>query len=129
MTAILLIMVIALLSAGMDTMIEPFFLGSRIKTWNQMFWRKDTAWVNKWKNGDKSQGEKFWGSSTVFVMFMDGWHLFKALMIFCTCLLPFTAFPIVGLSIGLMLAANFLIFITVYFLTFELSYRLLTNKI
>lgn len=27
-------------------------------------------------NGDKKQGEKFLGSSTIFVSLTDGWHLF-----------------------------------------------------
>ena len=33
------------------------------------------SWMNKWKNKDYKQGEKFIGSSTVFVMFTDLWHL------------------------------------------------------
>jgi len=33
------------------------------------------SWKNKWKNGNPSEGEKFWGSSRFFVMFTDLWHL------------------------------------------------------
>lgn len=40
------------------------------------YWLKTVSWQNKWKNGDKKQGEMFWGSSRWFVMFTDGWHLF-----------------------------------------------------
>lgn len=43
------------------------------------FWHKNIAWKNKWKNGDKSQGEKFFGSSRWFVAFTDAWHLFGVL--------------------------------------------------
>ena len=43
---------------------------------NPLFWHKNVAWKNKWKNGDKKQGEKFFGSSRWFVMFTDAWHLF-----------------------------------------------------
>jgi len=39
------------------------------------------SWPNKWKNGDKSQGEKFIGSSTVFVWITDLWHLAKMIML------------------------------------------------
>ena len=39
------------------------------------------SWKNKWKNSDYKQGEKFIGSSTVFVMFTDLWHLCQFLMI------------------------------------------------
>ena len=41
------------------------------------FWQPDISCNNKWKNGDKKQGEKFFGSSTVFVGLTDGWHLSK----------------------------------------------------
>ena len=41
------------------------------------FWDNSVAWANKWKHHDPEQGEAFPGSSTVFVSFMDGWHLVK----------------------------------------------------
>lgn len=37
----------------------------------------DLSWRRKWKNGDKAQGERFPGSSTVFVGFTDAWHGLK----------------------------------------------------
>jgi hypothetical protein len=43
------------------------------------YWHKNKSWKNKWKNGDKKQGEKFWLSSTIFVLFTDAWHLFGLL--------------------------------------------------
>jgi len=46
---------------------------------NSSYWIKDKSWGNKWKNGDKKQGEKFLGSSTIFVLFTDAWHLFGLL--------------------------------------------------
>ena len=51
---------------------------SKIKG-NPLFWHKNKSWQNKWKNGDKSQGEKFWLSSTFFVAQTDAWHLFGVL--------------------------------------------------
>jgi len=39
------------------------------------FWNPDSSWRNKWKNGDYTQGEKFLGSSTIFVGFTDGYHM------------------------------------------------------
>lgn len=41
---------------------------------NALFWGPE-QWKNKWKNGDKSQGEAFWGSSRWFVVFTDAHHL------------------------------------------------------
>lgn len=43
---------------------------------NPIFWIKNISWKNKWKNGDKNQGEKFFGSSRWFVALTCGWHLF-----------------------------------------------------
>ena len=40
------------------------------------FWNPQFSWRNKYKNGDSKQGEKFLGSSTIFVGLTDAWHLF-----------------------------------------------------
>ncbi len=50
-----------------------------LKFRNSFFWIKDLSWKNKWKNQDRKQGEAFWGSSSWFVSFTDGWHLFGML--------------------------------------------------
>ena len=44
---------------------------------NQRFWYPGFSWMNKWKGGDPKNGERFLGSSTIFVGFTDAWHLFK----------------------------------------------------
>lgn len=41
---------------------------------NDQFCDPNISWRNKWKNGDPTQGEKYLGSSTVFVPFEDLWH-------------------------------------------------------
>jgi len=41
------------------------------------------SWKNKYKNGDPSQGPRFFGSETFLVFLTDGWHLSKTLMILC----------------------------------------------
>lgn len=43
---------------------------------NIQFWNPQFSWRNKYKNYDPTQGEKFLGSSTIFVSLLDGWHLF-----------------------------------------------------
>jgi len=50
---------------------------------SQSFWNPDLSWRNKWKNGNHEEGERFLGSSTVFVLFTDAWHLFQFLMFSC----------------------------------------------
>lgn len=42
------------------------------KAW---FWNPRLSWRNKWKDGKKENGEKFPGSSTIFVALTDAWHL------------------------------------------------------
>ncbi len=46
---------------------------------NPQFWNPEISWKNKWKNGNKKEGEQFLGSSTIFVFTTDGKHLFSAL--------------------------------------------------
>lgn len=42
---------------------------------NENFWNPAYSWKNKWKNGDPSQGEKFFGSTGILVATTDGTHL------------------------------------------------------
>lgn len=62
----------------------------------------EISWINKWKEGYKPLGEKFWGSSRWFVMFTDGWHLidlfrnclFICALTFYESYIPYTGFRI-----------------------------------
>lgn len=45
------------------------------------FWNPAESWRNKWKNGNRSEGEAFLGSSTIFVWVTDAWHLFNTFRI------------------------------------------------
>jgi len=50
--------------------------------WKNQTWLKPSlSWRNKWKDGDRSKGEKFFGSSTFLVWLTDFWHLAKMLML------------------------------------------------
>jgi hypothetical protein len=44
---------------------------------NDQFWDPKISWKNKYKNGDPEKGEKFLGSSTLFVWTTDGYHLLR----------------------------------------------------
>ena len=52
----------------------------KLKFYKKTFWLKELSWVNKYKNNDPKQGAKFLGSTTIFVMFTDAWHLFGFIM-------------------------------------------------
>ena len=68
-SAIILVLVSAISKAIMDLSEEGKLKG------NPGYWHKKESSSRKWKNGDKAQGERFWLSSTILVMFTDAWHL------------------------------------------------------
>lgn len=51
---------------------------------NPNFWNPIISWVNKYKNNDPKQGEKFFGSTTFLTWTTDGFHFFQ--MLFLTCI-------------------------------------------
>lgn len=65
---IALIVIAALSNAAMDLSAD----GKLSEGLNKVFTSGD-----KWKNGDKAQGEAFLMSSTVLVMFTDFWHFIQ----------------------------------------------------
>ena len=76
-TLIILSIVFAILS-GISKAIMDLSEEGKIKG-NPMFWHKHSSSPNKWKNGDKKQGEKFWLSSRQLISLTDAWHLFGVL--------------------------------------------------
>ena len=48
-------------------------------TINSAFWNPTLSWSNKYKGNNPAEGEKFPGSTTIFVSLTDGWHLMKLL--------------------------------------------------
>lgn len=74
-TLIILSIVTALVS-GIAKAIMDLSEEGKLKFKKKSFWIKELSYINKWKNGDKKQGEKFFGSSRWFVSLTDAWHLF-----------------------------------------------------
>ena len=66
-----------LFNGVMDTL--QFHYGSSPFPKDSLFWNPSLSWRNKYKNGDPGQGPRFPGSTTIFVLVTDGWHLMKAL--------------------------------------------------
>ena len=56
---------------------------------NPKFWDAKKSAGNKWKNGDREQGEKFLFSSTALVFTTDGYHLMR-MMRNCTMIAAVT---------------------------------------
>ena len=80
----ILIAIAAMSEAIMDNLQFHYFKSIFKDREAQQFWNPLISWSNKYKNGDKNQGEKFIGSTTLFVGLTDAWHLFK--LINHTCL-------------------------------------------
>ena len=46
---------------------------------NDQYWNTYQSWTNKYANNDPNMGEKFPGSTTVFVFTTDAYHLFRTI--------------------------------------------------
>jgi hypothetical protein len=77
-TALIILSIVFAILSGISKAVMDLSEEGKIKG-NPMFWHKNKSWQNKWKNGDKMLGEKFFGSSRWFVLFTDAWHLFGVL--------------------------------------------------
>ena len=107
---------------------ESIFKDSRFEQWSNPLY----SYKNKWKNKSNSlDGERFPGSSTIFVWTTDLWHLAQSLMI---------SFFILGgifYADGLIdvyetqwinTVIDFIIFRIVFSLTFELFWSIVLMK-
>lgn len=72
--AIIMFSIAGFFKAAADTL-ESKFEASIFKNWNPKYWSKGVSWVNKYKNGNKEEGEKFPLSTTALSFLTDGWHL------------------------------------------------------
>lgn len=107
---------------------KSIFKGSKIEWWAN----PAISYKNKWKNNNNSEdGEKFPGSSTVFVWITDLWHFAQSFMI--------TFFILGGLLYGDGLTSmfesswvnviiDFIIFKSIFSLTFELFWSIILKK-
>lgn len=97
-TGLIILSVVFSVIAGISKAICDLSEENKLKFYKKTFWIKSLSWQNKWKNGDKKQGEKFFGSSRWFVMFTDAWHLFGVLFR--------TTFAKAYICVGLLISIN-----------------------
>ena len=93
--------------AGISKAICDLSEENKLKFYKKTFWVKSLSWQNKWKNGDKKQGEKFWLSSTFFVAQTDAWHLFGTIMFYSYWI----SFTISGFIIGYNFTNKYYLFL------------------
>ena len=98
MVSLILITLAAIINAAMDTInaryFASIFYNPKWSKFNQ-FTNPNISWQNKWKNGYRIQGEKFFGSSTFLVWTTDFWHLAKTIMLACFCIAIVTYSPVI----------------------------------
>lgn len=120
MITIYLLIISAFTKSIMDTL-QFHFDNSIFSHLKHLWWNPLTSWKNKWKNGDPSQGERFWGSSRWFVRFTDAWHFFQGMMITCLML------SIVLYQTVFSIWIDFFVMYFIFTFTFEIMFRLWKN--
>jgi len=81
--SLILIFLAGISNACMDVLKVRWVRSIFYNVKNQQWFNPSLSWKNKWKNGNPRNGEKFLGSSTVFVFLTDFWHFSKFLMLLC----------------------------------------------
>lgn len=76
---VIILAVLAGVSEAVMDKLNFHYENSVFKRLKGSFWDPSISWQNKWKEGDKNKGERFFGSSTFLVFLTDGWHLFKVI--------------------------------------------------
>lgn len=80
-TIIILITLSGVFQAVQDTLVHHWpnsvfgHLAKRYKI-KAIWWNPEISWENKYKGGNPDRGEKFPGSTTIFVFVTDAWHMF-----------------------------------------------------
>lgn len=131
MLSILFLSLAAICNAIMDSILfhwdKSIFKGSKLEWWAN----PEVSYKNKWKNHSNSEdGEKFPGSSTIFVFITDLWHFAQSFMItffvlgvlFYDSIVVIKGYPLVSLLI------DFVILKGVFSLTFELFWSKILKK-
>lgn len=92
------------------------------------WWNPSISWRNKWKDGNPNEGEKFPGSSTIFVGFTDAWHLFQhfnLMLLFIGFILYSQSFPLIDWVAWYV--TDCAIIYASYTFVFEVFYKIFKN--
>lgn len=131
MLALILLCIAGAANAVMDT-IQFKFSESIFKKYQKITqWANPAvSWRNKWKDGKRENGEKFPGSSTIFVWTTDLWHFAQSIMISCFVLAILVCNRLFSTEyLVLDIILHFVIFKACFSFTFELFWsKLLKSK-
>ncbi len=132
MLSVLFLVLAGMCNAVMDKIVfhwdDSVFKGSKLDWWAN----PEVSYKNKWKNNSNSSGgEKFPGSSTVFVWVTDLWHFAQSFMIsFFVLATLFYADGIINYfdNNWFNIFIDFIILKSAFSLTFELFWSVILKK-
>ena len=113
----IIFLVIAAICKAVKDAVEFHYDYSIFSKFNAKYWNPSISWKNKYKGDLKTP--KFWGSTTVFVMFTDAWHLFDFLQLVSFLL------AIIFYNKMIYFVVDFVIFYILFCGVFELFYSLI----
>jgi hypothetical protein len=121
------LLVIAGVADAIRDVLDHRFEESKFKNLNPRFWNRILSGENKWKDGKRENGERFFLSSSLLVFTTEAWHLFKMIYIVSFSV----AFMLIGTQCNniwmlflLWVAARFVVF----GLVFTFVYKYLKNE-
>ena len=94
---------------------------NRFPNANDQYWNPYVSWTNKYANNDPNLGEKFPGSTTLFVFTTDAYHLFRTIN--KVNLLTLGALEFSEKRPILNYAIDFILYSAVYSAGFTLTYQ------
>jgi len=122
MISLILMLLAGMFNACMDV-IDFHYTVSIFQNWKPKQWIDPAlSWKNKWKNGDPAQGERFLGSSTIFVFVTDFWHFCEFLMMLAIC------FAIVFYHPLIFWWTDIIFMFAAYSITFEVFFSKILKK-
>jgi len=120
--SLLLIFLAGIFNACMDIIKIRWIWSIFYNVKNEQWFNPSLSWRNKWKDGHPDKGEKFLGSSTIFVFVTDFWHFCKFLMLLCI------SFSIVLYQPIFFWLIDWLLFYLIFTVTFELFFSKILKR-
>ena len=93
---------------------------------NKAWFNPKTSWRNKYKKGNPLLGEKFKGSTTIFVLFTDAFHLFE--FVFRITFATSFIFATLLLTNSLWFAFGYIVIYLVFAGVFHLFFTFIFNR-
>lgn len=119
LTIVFILMLLFVVSDAMQDAITWNFDQSVFRNLNPLYFDPSQSWVNKYKDNNPLEGEKFFGSTTFFVWLTDFWHMLKFIKMNC-----------IWIALAVASATWWLYFVGMVFHggVFEAVYRIVRKK-